>query len=218
MTFGIYLVTDPVLCRPRGVTATVAAAVAGGARTVQLRDKHADVDEHLRQLTDLAAVIDGRALLLVNDRLDVVHAARQRGLPVDGVHLGQHDHSPARARDLLGPEAVVGLSANTPAHLQALARHPLGTVDYLGVGAIRPTTTKTDHPQALGIEGFRKFAARASMPCVAIGGVRPEDVGPLRQAGANGVALVSALCAAPEPQGAARRMRAVWDRTERSTT
>lgn len=217
MRFGIYLVTDPVLCRPRGVAATVAAAVAGGVSTVQLRDKNADVDEHLRQVTDLAEVIDGKALLLVNDRLDVVQSARQRGIPVDGVHLGQHDHCPARARDQLGPEAVVGLSANTPAHLQELARHPEGTVDYLGVGAIRPTTTKTDHPRALGIDGFRKFAARASMPCVAIGGVRPQDVGPLRRAGANGVALVSALCAAPDPQGVARRMRAVWDRAGRST-
>src|SRR5690625_2987342 len=110
---GIYLVTDPDLCAPRGVPATVAAAVAGGVHTVQLRDKEADVDTHLHQITHLAEVIDGRANLLVNDRLDVVVAARRRGLPVDGVHLGQLDATAVAARDELGPEAIVGLTAHT---------------------------------------------------------------------------------------------------------
>lgn len=216
MTYGIYLVTDPHLCAERGVSATVADAVSGGVSTVQLRDKHAGLDQHLRDLTDLAEVIAGRARLLVNDRVDVVRSARERGLPVDGVHLGQDDSSPVRAREQLGPGAVIGLSANTPAHLRALSAYPEGTVDYLGVGAIRPTTTKPDHPDALGVDGFGRFAARAPMPCVAIGGVRPGDIGPLRRAGASGVALVSALCGAPDPRAAAKQMRADWDGAGRS--
>lgn len=208
---GIYLVTDHELCAPRGVPATVAAAVAGGVHTVQLRDKEADLDDHLRQLTHLAEVIDGRARLIVNDRLDVVVAARSRGLPVHGVHLGQLDDAAVAARAELGPEAIVGLTANTVAHLEAVAALPGGTVDYLGVGVIRPTTTKTDHPEALGIEGFGRFAARTPLPCVAIGGVRPEDAGPLRRAGAGGAAVVSALCAAPDPETVARGLRTDWD-------
>lgn len=208
---GIYLVTDRALCGSRGVAATVAAAVTGGVQTVQLRDKEADGEDHLRQLTHLAEVIGGRARLLVNDRLDVVLAARRRGLPVDGVHLGQLDATAVVARQELGPDAVVGLTANTAAHLTELEALPGGTVDYLGVGVVRPTATKSDHPDALGIEGFRAFAARTPLPSVAIGGVRPEDVAPLRRAGAAGVALVSALCAAPDPEAVARRLRADWD-------
>lgn len=213
---GIYLVTDAESCGTRGVVATVAAAVAGGVHTVQLRDKEADVDAHLRQITDLAEVIDGMARLLVNDRLDVVVAARRRGLPVHGVHLGQLDATAVAARQELGPEAIVGLTANTTAHLHALAGLPGGTVDYLGVGVIRPTTTKADHPDPLGIEGFAAFAARTPLPCVAIGGVRPQDVGPLRLAGAGGIALVSALCAAPDPEAVARALRADWDAAVRT--
>lgn len=213
MDLGIYLVTDPALCGPR-VSATVAAAVAGGVGTVQLRDKQADLDDHLRQLTELAEVIEGRARLVVNDRLDVVLSARQRGLPVDGVHLGQGDHAAIEAREQLGPDALIGLTANTEEHLQALARHPAGTVDYLGVGAIRATTSKPDHPDPLGIKGFAEFAARtraASLPCVAIGGIGPADVGPLRRAGAAGVAVISALCSAENPKQVAHQMRADWE-------
>lgn len=220
LDLGVYLVTDRELCGPRGVPATVAAAVTGGVRTVQLRDKQADLEDHLRQLTDLAEVIDGRAWLLVNDRLDVVLAAQQRGIPVDGVHLGQldleqHGGSVIEARDRLGPGALIGLTANTDEHLQSLTTYPPGTVDYLGVGAIRATVTKPDHPDPLGFGGFAAFAATAPLPCVAIGGVGPDDAGPLRHAGADGIAVVSAICVAEDPEEVARQMKHDWDQARR---
>lgn len=210
MNLGIYLVTDRALCGSRGVSETVRAAVDGGVRAVQLRDKDADVDAHLRELERLAEVIQGRALLLVDDRLDAATAARERGLPVDGVHLGQGDVGVQRARTALGPDAVIGLTANTQAHLASAARLPEGTVDYLGIGVIHPTTTKPDHPPALGHDGFRRLAAVAPVPAVAIGGIAVDDVTRLRDNGAAGVAVVSAICAADDPEATARRFVRAW--------
>ncbi|MDR6865425.1 hydroxymethylpyrimidine kinase/phosphomethylpyrimidine kinase/thiamine-phosphate diphosphorylase [Microbacterium resistens] len=207
---SLYLVTDTRLCGRRGVPAVVDAAVSGGARIVQLRDKDATDEEFLALLVELAAVIDGRALLVVDDRLDVVVEARRRGARVDGVHLGQSDASVLRARELLGPDAIVGLTANTAAHLEAARALPPGTVDYLGVGAIHPTTTKPDHPPVLGVEGFAALAAVSPLPCVAIGGITEDDAAPLRRAGAAGLAVVSALCAAADPRAAATRLVRAW--------
>lgn len=89
---------------------------------------------------------------------------------------------------------------------------PSGTVDYLGVGVIRPTATKPDHPAPLGLDGFAALAAATPLPCVAIGGITVADAAPLRRAGAAGLAVVSALCTAEDPAAAARRFRTEWDR------
>ena len=211
MTYGLYLVTDRALCGARGVVETVRQAVDGGASIVQLRDKHADLGEHLEQLEQLAAVIDGRARLVVNDRLDVALAAKERGIPLDGVHLGQGDERVIIARAALGEGSIVGLTANTPAHLASVAELPAGTVDYLGVGVIRPTSTKPNHPPALGVDGFAALAAQAPVPCVAIGGIQTADLAPLRRSGAAGVALVSSICAADDAAAAARAVLAAWE-------
>jgi len=216
LDLSLSLVTDAALCGERGVVATVEAAVAGGATIVQLRDKHAGDEEFLVLLGRLAAVIDGRVPLIVNDRLELALRARAAGIRVDGVHLGQGDASVLRARAELGPDAIVGLTANTPAHLDVVAALPSGTVDYLGVGVLRPTSTKPDHPPALGIAGFAGLQAAArdasgeAVPCVAIGGVRLEDAAPLRAVGAAGLAIVSAICAAPDPRRAAADFAAAW--------
>ncbi|MBT2475178.1 thiamine phosphate synthase, partial [Microbacterium sp. ISL-103] len=196
---SLYLVTDPELCGDRGVIETVRQAVDGGVRIVQLRDKTATDAETTAQLVELSRVIDGRAALVVNDRLDAAVAARAQGARIDGVHLGQGDESVLRAREALGPDSIIGLTANNPEHLAVVHALPPGTVDYLGVGVIRPTSTKPDHPPALGIEGFRALIASAALPCVAIGGVGIDDTERLRAAGAAGLAVVSALCAAADP-------------------
>ncbi|MBO9626084.1 MAG: bifunctional hydroxymethylpyrimidine kinase/phosphomethylpyrimidine kinase [Microbacterium sp.] len=207
---SLYLVTDAALCGRRGVVETVRRAVDGGVRIVQLRDKLATDAETTAQLVELSRVIDGRALLVVNDRLDAALAARAAGARVDGVHLGQGDASVLRARAALGPDALIGLTANSQEHLDAVLALPDGTVDYLGVGVIRPTLTKPDHPPALGVEGFRAFAAASPLPCVAIGGVGIDDTEALRAAGAAGLAVVSALCGAQDPADSARAFLARW--------
>ena len=208
MREGIYLVTDRALCGTRGVVETVRLAVDGGVTTVQLRDKDAGLEDHLRQLESLAEVIDGRACLIVNDRLDAVQEALRLGIPVDGLHVGQGDLSPAVARAELGPDVVIGLSAQTPEHFAAIEP---GTVDYVGVGAIHATATKADAPEPLGVEGFRELVSPLEIPACAIGGVKAPDVAPLRRAGAASVAVVSAICAADDPEQAARELVRVWD-------
>lgn len=210
MNLGIYLVTDRALCGERGVVQTVRQAVDGGVNTVQLREKYDGFDEQLRELERLAEVIDGRALLVINDRLDVAIAARERGIAVDGVHLGQGDTAVDRARGELGPDAIVGLTANTPEHLTAVANMPERSVDYLGIGVIRPTSTKPNHPPALGFDGFEHLAATAPVPSVAIGGVELADTAELRRRGAAGIAVVSAICAAPDAEAAARDFVRAW--------
>jgi thiamine-phosphate pyrophosphorylase len=205
-----YLVTDPVLSGPRGVLAVIAAAVAGGAGTVQVRDKTSSTRELYELVLAASALTQGRCTLLVDDRVDVFLAARQAGAQIDGVHVGQSDLPARQVRELIGQHAVLGLTANTLAHLQAVADLPAGTVDYLGVGVFRPTATKADHPEPLGVTGFALLAAAAELPCVAIGGVLRSDSAKLRAAGAAGLALVSAICAADDPEGATRDFAAAW--------
>jgi len=194
-----------------GLAAVVDAAVSGGVTTVQLRDHDASAAALLDAAIELAAVIDGRALFLIDDRVDVALAARLAGARVDGVHLGQSDLPVPAARALLGPDAVIGLTANTPAHLAAAHALPAGTIDYLGVGVIRPTATKPDHPEPLGVDGFAGLVAATSLPCVAIGGIVESDVAELHASGAAGVAVVSAICASPDPGAAAARFAALWN-------
>ncbi|MBD8012852.1 bifunctional hydroxymethylpyrimidine kinase/phosphomethylpyrimidine kinase [Microbacterium sp. Re1] len=207
---SIHLVTDSALCGERGVVDTVREAVAGGVSVVQLRDKSASDASVIEQLIALSDVIDGRAALVVDDRIDAALEARRRGARVDGAHVGQSDMPVAEARRLLGPDALIGLTADTSAHLAAVRALPAGTVDYVGIGVIRPTSTKPDHPPALGLDGFAALAAESPVPVVAIGGIRTDDVAALRQAGAAGVAVVSAVCAAPDARRAARELRRRW--------
>ncbi|MCC3275418.1 MULTISPECIES: thiamine phosphate synthase [unclassified Arthrobacter] len=209
---GIYLVTDTLLCGARGVTETVRAAVAGGIRTVQVREKQASAADFYQLVLAVASAIGDRALVLVDDRVDIYLAARTAGAEVHGVHVGQSDLPAGAVRRLVGPDAVVGLTANTERHLAAVGALPAGTVDYLGAGVIRPTSTKPDHPEPLGISGFQSFAASSPLPCVAIGGIQPADVVALRAAGASGIAVVSAVCAAVDPRRAAEELVAAWNR------
>lgn len=207
---GIYLVTDSAQCGARGVVETVRQAVAGGARVVQVRDKTAAAAELLALVLDVAAAVGDSATVVVDDRVDVYLAARLRTPLIDGVHVGQGDLPAAATRQMIGPDAVLGLTANTPAHLRAVAALPAGTVNYLGVGAIHATATKPDHPEPPGVDGFERFAQSTAVPCVAIGGVSVADVAALRAAGATGIAVVSAICGAADPGAAARELDTAW--------
>lgn len=207
---ALHLVTDHRVPFDR-LRDIVDQAVSAGVTVVQLRDKIATGGELYARTLDLADVVAGRCAFIVDDRLDVVLAARDRGARVDGIHLGQSDLPVDAARALLGSDAVVGWTANTPEHLAAAAAFPDGTLDYLGVGVIRATTTKPDHPRPLGVHGFGELAASTALPCVAIGGIDIDDVAALRTAGAAGVAVVSAICAAEHPEAVVRDLRAVWE-------
>jgi thiamine-phosphate pyrophosphorylase len=210
LNLSTYLVTDTALSGARGVLGVIREAVSAGVPIIQIRDKTASARDLYQLVVQAAEVTGPNVSLLVDDRVDVYLAARAIGTNVDGIHIGQSDLPVELARELIGPDAILGLTANTPEQFAAVAALPAGTVDYLGVGVIRPTSTKPDHPTPLGIDGFQSLAASTPLPCVAIGGVALSDTAALRAAGAAGLAIVSAICAAVDPFVAATEFRAAW--------
>jgi len=136
---------------------------------------------------------------MINDRVDVALAA-----DADGVHVGQQDMSVADVRRLIGSRRIVGLSVETLEQAQAAESLE---VDYLGVSPIFETSTKTDTRGAWGLEGLRELRTRTRLPLVAIGGLHAGNVSGVVAAGADGIAVVSAICAAPDPQEAARSLK-----------
>ncbi|HEY5880489.1 MAG TPA: thiamine phosphate synthase [Nakamurella sp.] len=204
---SLYLVTDTVLCGTFGVAPTVAAAVAAGVTVVQVRDPHASDDEFVHLGRSVAAVLAGTGVpLIVNDRVHLVAA-----IGADGAHVGQGDLDPASARQLLGPHALLGLSVQTAAHVEAAATLPPGTVDHLGVGPVWWQATKPDAADPGGLQTLAAIVARSPVPCVAIGGIDAARAALVRGTGAAGVAVVSAICGQPDPAVAARRIRDAWD-------
>jgi thiamine-phosphate pyrophosphorylase len=183
----------------------VAEAVAGGATLVQLRDKEATTADLVITAGRLLEVLEKPGVpLLINDRLDVAQAVRAAG-----VHIGQSDMPPLLARSLLGEGAVIGLSADTLD--QALEAQELD-VDYLGVGPVFATATKSDTEAPWGIEGLRSLRPRSRLPLVAIGGIDARSVGEIMAVGADGVAVVSAICSADDPRRAAAELREAVER------
>ena len=196
---GLCLVTDGALAGVRSLAAIVAAAVRGGVTMVQLREKSAPTRSFLEQARALKALLAGSGVaLIVNDRVDVALAAG-----ADGVHLGQSDMPVAQARALLGDASIIGLSITDAAQI---AQADAALADYLGIGPIFAQATKADASVPLGIGGFKALRAVAppGKPVMAIGGVKAEHAAALRLAGADGLAVVSAIMGAADPEAAAR--------------
>ena len=203
----LYLVTDTAQCGgPDGVVRTVGQAVDAGVTLVQLRDPHAGDEDFVALGRAVVKVIGGRVPLLVNDR---VHLAGRIG--ADGAHVGQHDLDIRQARDLLGPDALLGLSASTAEEIAAAQVAGPGVVDYLGVGAFRATATKPDAPPAGGLDLVRRVVRASPWPVVMIGGITAADLPGIRAAGADGVAVVSAICGQPDIAAATRTLLAHWN-------
>jgi thiamine-phosphate pyrophosphorylase len=188
----LYLVCD---ARP---TEFLAAALRGGVDIVQLRLKRSADAEIVRSAERFAALCRRHgALFMLNDRPDLVEAAG-----ADGVHVGQDDIPVDEAREIVGPDRLVGLSTHNPQQIDAAER-----VDYIGVGPVHETPTKPGRP-AVGLELVSYAAAHAGVPFFAIGGITPCNVQGVLGAGAERIAVVRALTEAPEPERAARALRA----------
>jgi thiamine-phosphate pyrophosphorylase len=159
LDLSLYLVTDTAIAAAAGhsVLSVVREAVAGGVTVVQLREKHATAREFLELTRAVAEAVPESVTVIVNDRVDVFLAARKLGARVGGVHLGQSDLPPTVAREMIGPDAVLGLSASTRAQLHDAQNDP-GAIDYVGIGALHATTTKADAPRPLGIGAFAALA------------------------------------------------------------
>ncbi|NHZ46868.1 thiamine phosphate synthase [Nitratidesulfovibrio liaohensis] len=198
--YGVYLVTDRTLCRGRALADVVAAAVAGGVTVVQLREKHVDTREFVELARALKGLLAPRDVpLLINDRVDVALACG-----ADGVHVGQGDMHPADVRALLGHTALVGLSVET---MEQVREAEALDVDYLGVSPVFATSTKTDTAPPWGLDGLARLRVATECTLVAIGGIGAANAEQVLRAGADGLAVVSALCAADDPQRAAEELR-----------
>jgi thiamine-phosphate pyrophosphorylase len=202
----LYLVTNPELARGRVLADVVAAAVRGGVTLVQLRDKHADGRALLEQAVMLKAVLGPQGIpLLVNDRVDVAHAADA------GCHVGQTDLPPVAARAILGPDAILGVSVDAVDQARAIDPE---LVDYVAYGPFAATMTKADAGRPIGPDGLAAIRKLRLLPLVAIGGIDAQNVAAAVRAGADGVAVVSAIMTAADPEGAARELRAAIDATK----
>jgi thiamine-phosphate pyrophosphorylase len=202
----LYLVTDPELARGRKLTDVVAAAVRGGVTLVQLRDKHAGARALLETARALKALLDPMGVpLIVNDRADVAHAA---GV---GCHVGQSDLPAVAARAILGPDAILGVSLDRPE--QARAIDP-AQVDYVAHGPFAATVTKADAGGPVGAEGLAAARRLTGLPLIAIGGIDARNAAAAVRSGADGIAVVSAIMAAPDPEAVSRELRAAIDATK----
>jgi thiamine-phosphate pyrophosphorylase len=198
----LYLVTDQASLRGRTLADVVLAAVTGGVRCVQLREKALATRDFVAlalAVKDLLAPFD--VPLIINDRLDVALACGAQG-----VHLGQSDMPVALARQLLPPEVFIGLSVENLADVARAAGQP---VDYLGISPVYATPTKTDTARPWGLAGVRQVRALTRLPLVAIGGIHQGNAAQVLQAGADGLAVVSAICSAADPQAAAQSFQAI---------
>ncbi|RZU33757.1 thiamine phosphate synthase [Blastococcus saxobsidens] len=204
----LYLVTDTELCRPHPVADVVRAAVAGGVTAVQVRDKHASRRELLALTRAVQAAVADRpdVPVVVNDAVDVALLAG-----ADGVHVGQEDLPAEEVRRLLGPDRLIGLSVESADDLAVALGLPPGTVDVLGLSPVWATPTKPEAGPGLGLEAVRELARVAhagGLLTVAIGGIDAARAADVAATGVDGICVVSAVCADPDPQEAATRLRA----------
>lgn len=199
-----YLVTDDAHSAGRETPAVVEAAIQGGVDVVQLREKGMDARDRYqlgRRLRELTAEAD--VPLVVNDRVDLAVA-----VDADGVHLGQTDLPVEVAREQLGSNAIVGVSAATVAEARAAAD---AGADYLGVGAVYGTDSKdvAEDRDGVGPDRIRSITDAVDVPVVGIGGITADNARPVVEAGASGVAVISAITAAADPAAAAAALREV---------
>lgn len=206
--YTLYLVTDRDLMSTGTLVEAVEAACAGGVTLVQLREKHVTREEYETIARDVKRICDAYDVpLIINDSPEVAVA-----VGAAGVHVGQEDLEASRVRDIVGPDAIVGVSAASVA--EARAAQAAGA-DYLGVGAITPTATK---PEAgvLTIDELREIVDCVDIPVVAIGGVNAQTIPSLAGLGLAGYSVVSAIIAAPDIETASHELRELIDEGERA--
>ena len=188
---GLYLILDPSVSPTRSLSDALRQAAQVGVKIVQYRNKTASMKEAYEEVLSLRKlVVDLGVLFMVNDRCDLALA-----VDADGVHLGQGDLPLDLARKVMGPDKLVGISTHNPDQVRAASA---GKPDYLGFGPIFKPGSKQDYDPVVGIDGLRSIRGLTSLPIFAIGGITVENVGEVMKAGANGVAVISAILKAPD--------------------
>jgi thiamine-phosphate pyrophosphorylase len=212
MTVDVRLnaIVDPERANGRTLAELARMVVAGGATLIQLRDKHGTTRRLIEEARAVKAALAGTGVpLVVNDRVDVALIAE-----ADGVHVGQDDMRVEDARRLLGPKAIIGLSIKSVALANAA---PIDQLDYVGVGGVYATTSKDNPNPPIGVNGLRAIVdafrkRRRDLPICGIAGIDAGNAAPVIAAGADGVAVISALSMQADPEAAARELRRVVDK------
>lgn len=200
----LHAILDPARCGGRDLAEMARAAAMGGATILQYRDKSGDVRAMIDNVRAVRAALEGSNVpLLVNDRVDVALATG-----ADGVHVGQTDMGAEDARRLLGEERIVGLTIRTREHAQAA---PLDVLDYVCIGGVFDTLSK-ENPTAIGVDGWRDAAEHfrthaPSLPIGAIAGIDAANAREVMEAGADGIAVISAVFGADDVEAAARELK-----------
>lgn len=206
--YSLYLVTDRDLMSTATLEEAVRAACEGGVTLVQLREKHVSDDEYAAIARSVKTVCDEYDVpLIINDKPEVAAA-----VGAAGVHVGQEDLEASRTREVVGPDAIVGVSAGSIEEAQAAEA---AGADYLGVGAVTFTATKPE-ADVLTLDELRAIVDSVSIPVVAIGGVNEQTIPQLAGMGLAGYSLVSAIMAAPDVEAAARELKSTIDGNERA--
>ena len=195
----LYLVADRGYAAGRRLRPIVEASVRAGVTLVQIRDKGDDARSFLAEALDLREALAGTGVpLLINDRIDIA-----RAVGADGVHLGQSDLPPRIAREQLGPSAIIGLSIENRAQV---GDGKFEGVDYLGVGPVFATSTKSDAAPPIGLDGLAAIRAATRLPMVGIGGISVVNAASVRATGVEGICVVSAILGAADPAEATRAL------------
>lgn len=205
---GLYVILDPSICPSRSITDILKDAAAGGASLFQYRNKSASMKEAYTEALPLRNLArDLGVVFIVNDRCDLALAVE-----ADGVHLGQEDLPYSYARQIMGPDRLIGLSTHRAEQVQEAERWK---ADYIGFGPIFTPASKNDHDPVVGIEGLRQIRSLTSLPVFAIGGIQLDHVEGIMQSGAEGIAVISAVLKASDVTIAVRDCISRMDQARR---
>lgn len=196
---GLYVILDPSVRPDRPLMEVLNGAAEGGATIFQYRNKQAAMKDAYAEALPLrrtAAALN--VLFIVNDRCDLALA-----VDADGVHLGQDDLPYAEARKVLGQEKIIGVSTHNADHVNEAGRFQ---PDYIGFGPIFKPASKQDHDPVVGLQGLQQVRSLTSLPIFAIGGIQPDHVGEVMKAGADGIAVISAVLTAPDVKKAVEQL------------
>lgn len=200
--YSLYLCTDRRLMTSPTIEASVESALRGGTTVIQLREKDCSSREFYELGLRVKKITERyNAPLIINDRVDIALA-----VGAAGVHVGQGDLPCKVVREIVGPDMIVGVSAAT---LEEAVRAEQDGADYLGVGAMYATATKTD-TRPVSMEELLKIRAAVKIPIVVIGGINQQTLGNFKGTGVDGLAVVSAIVAQPDPEAAARELLRMW--------
>ena len=203
LDLSLYLVLDPILTEKIGMAETARLAVEGGATVVQLRAPQWKKRARYECALELKKVLEPYHIpLIIDDDVDVALAC-----DADGVHVGQQDLPAHVAGQLLGQGKIIGLSVNNADQMKSVDP---SIVNYVGVGPIFATSTKPDAQAPIGVNGLEQLMRICPVPAVAIGGIKSEHIEHIVKAGAQGVAVVSAICGQDQPKECAQNLSSLW--------